>query len=149
MGRREVSRCASTKRAITWTRLAQRPPTTALLASALAGGIVGDTMVVYAADPPATPWAAPVPKAQCGPGARAESGLQGSTTLAERFGGASAEGFRCNMELVGQYAGEGASWQMAWLGDCAYYDTANTPKQQHPGVVVLDVSDPARPKPTA
>ncbi len=100
----------------------------------------------HAAPPPA-PWAAPVPKAKCGPGSRAESGLQGSTSLAERFGGASAQGFKCNMELVGQTQGEGASWQMAWFGECAYYDTANSPKQQHPGVVVVDVADPAHPTP--
>ena len=79
-----------------------------------------------------SPWAAPVPKAKCGPGSRAESGLQGSTSLAERFGGASAKGFGCNMELVGQTQGEGASWQLAWFGECDYYDTANSPKQQHP-----------------
>jgi hypothetical protein len=91
------------------------------------------------------PWSAPVPKAKCGPGSRAESGLQGATSLAERFGGASAQGFRCNMELVGQWQGEGASWQMAWFGECAYYDTANSSRQQHPGVVVVDVADPAHP----
>ncbi len=102
----------------------------------------------FAADPsPApTPWAAPVPKARCGPGSRAESGLQGATSLAERFGGASAQGFRCNMALVGQWQGEGASWLMAWFGECAYYDTANSSRQQHPGVVVVDVADPAHPK---
>ena len=91
------------------------------------------------------PWAGPVPKAHCGPHDRTESGLQGSTTLAERFGGAAARGFNCNLELVGQFQGEGTSWQMAWFGDCAYYDTANTAGQQHFGTVVLDVSDPRHP----
>ena len=105
---------------------------------------VGWTSLPHAADDP--PWTKPVPKAQCGPGSRAESGLQGATTLAERFGGASAEGFRCNMELVGQYAGEGASWQMAWSDECAYYATANSAKQQQYGVVVVDVANPANPK---
>src|SRR3974390_229033 len=75
---------------------------------------LADTNVSHADDMPA-PWTSPVPKAKCGPGSRAESGLQGSTSLAERFGGASAQGFRCNMELVGQWQGEGASWQMAWF----------------------------------
>jgi hypothetical protein len=91
------------------------------------------------------PWTGPVPKAHCGPHDRTESGLQGSTTLAERFGGAAARGFNCNLELVGQFQGEGTSWQMAWFGDCAYYDTANTAGQQHFGTVVLDVSDPRHP----
>jgi hypothetical protein len=98
-----------------------------------------------AADVP-QPWTGSVPKAKCGPGSRAETGLQGSTSLAERFGGASAQGFRCNLELVGQSQNEGASWQMAWFGQCAYYDTANSPRQQHRGVVVIDVADPAHPK---
>ncbi|MGI4942543.1 MAG: LVIVD repeat-containing protein [Janthinobacterium lividum] len=100
-----------------------------------------------ASDDAPQPWTKPVPRATCGPGARAESGLQGSTTLAERFGGASAQGFSCNMQLVGQTQGEGASWQMAWSDTCAYYDTANGAHQAHYGVVVVDVSDPAHPKP--
>ena len=98
-------------------------------------------------DAPPQPWTGPVPKAHCGPHDRTESGLQGSTTLAERFGGATDRGFNCNLELVGQTQGEGTSWQMAWFGDCAYYDTANSPQQQHFGVVVVDVADPRHPKP--
>jgi len=98
-------------------------------------------------DSPPVPWTGPVPKAHCGPHDRTESGLQGSTTLAERFGGAADRGFNCNLELVGQTQGEGTSWQMAWSGDCAYYDTANSPQQQHFGVVVVDVADPRHPKP--
>ena len=95
---------------------------------------------------PPAPWTGPVPKAHCGPHDRTESGLQGSTTLAERFGGAAAQGFNCNLELVGQFQGEGTSWQMAWFGDCAYYDQANTRGQQHFGTVVLDVADPRHPR---
>src|SRR5260221_577861 len=98
-------------------------------------------------DAPPVPWTGPVPKAHCGPHDRTESGLQGSTTLAERFGGATDRGFNCNLELVGQTQGEGTSWQMAWFGDCAYYDTSNSPQQQHFGVVVVDVADPRHPKP--
>ena len=58
-----------------------------------------------AADDPPQPWTKPVPRATCGPGSRAETGLQGSSTLAERFGGATAQGFSCNMQLVGQDPG--------------------------------------------
>jgi hypothetical protein len=70
--------------------------------------------------PPAA-LAGAVPKADCGPNDRTETGLQGQTTLAERFSGLAELGFNCNLELVGQFAGEGASWQFAWFDDCGYY----------------------------
>ncbi len=44
----------------------------------------------------------PVPKAQCGPSNRTESGLQGQTTSQERASGDSQRGYNCNLELVGQ-----------------------------------------------
>jgi hypothetical protein len=90
-----------------------------------------------------------VPRADCGPNDRVETGLQGQTTLAERLSGASEEAYNCNLELVGQFGGEGASWQFAWFDDCGYYDTANNPAQQHRGVVVVDASDPSNPQATA
>ena len=43
-----------------------------------------------------------VPKANCGPHDRTESGLQGETTQEERFSGDSELGYNCNLELVGQ-----------------------------------------------
>jgi hypothetical protein len=91
-------------------------------------------------------WTGPVPKAVCGKGDRPETGLQGQTSLVERFSGLAQKGFNCNLELVGQYVGEGASYGFAWFDDCAYYGTANTSAQTHPGVVVLDVSDPSHPR---
>jgi hypothetical protein len=50
----------------------------------------------------------PVPKAQCGPSDRIEGGLQGQTTSQERASGDSERGYNCNLELVGQFRGEGA-----------------------------------------
>ena len=47
----------------------------------------------------------PVPKAECGPSDRTESGLQGQTTLEERASGDSEGGYNCNLELVGQFPG--------------------------------------------
>ena len=101
------------------------------------------------ADP--VPFTGPVPKANCGPGDRTESGLQGQTTPDERFSGDSEGGYNCNLELVGQFQGEGAKPQggPAYLDHCAYYDTINNPLQQHRGVVVIDASDPAHPRATA
>ena len=92
----------------------------------------------------------PVPKAECGLSDRTESGLQGQTTLAERVSGLSELGFNCNLELVGEFNGEGAKYQMTWFDDCAYYGTlgspAPSPLLQHHGVVVVDASDPRHPQ---
>ena len=105
-----------------------------------------------ASDP--IPWTGPVPKANCGPWDRTESGLQGETTQEERFSGDSELGYNCNLELVGQQplgAFEGAFSQNgpAYFDHCAYYATEDDPLQQHPGVVVVDVSDPRHPRVTA
>jgi len=115
---------------------------------AAAGTAVGDK--VANADP--VPWTGPVPKANCGPRDRTESGLQGQTTPEERSSGDSTLGYNCNLELVGKYQGEGAFSQdgPAYADDCAYYATDNiTPQQKHHGVVVVDASDPRHPQPTA
>src|SRR4029434_2500962 len=99
--------------------------------------------------------AASVPKANCGPHDRTESGLQGETTQEERFSGDSELGYNCNLELVGkepQGAFEGAYSQdgPAYAGDCAYYGTDNvTPLQEHLGIRVIDASDPRHPRVTA
>src|SRR5438876_11375370 len=67
------------------------------------------------------PWQKPVPRAECGKGDRVETGLQGQTTLAERMTGGSSRSYNCNLELVGQFQGEGANYQMASFDECAYY----------------------------
>jgi hypothetical protein len=97
------------------------------------------------------PWTGPVPKAKCGRVDRPESGLQGQTTPRERSSGDSERGYNCNLELVGQFQGEGAFSQdgPAYSDDCAYFATENRSAQQHPGVVVVDVSDSRHPRPTA
>src|SRR5436190_3478238 len=102
----------------------------------------------FAAD--ATGSMGPVPKAQCGPSDRTEKGLQGQTTSQERASGDSQHGYNCNLELVGQFRGEGAFSQdgPSFFGHCAYMATENNPRQAHPGVVVLDVSDPKNPHAT-
>jgi hypothetical protein len=89
-----------------------------------------------------------VPKAKCGATDRTETGLQGQTPLADRQSGATATAYNCNLEKVGQFQGEGASWQLAWSDNCAYYDQANdnTTPPTTPGTVVVDVSDPTNPK---
>lgn len=95
------------------------------------------------------PWSKPVPRAECGKGDRIESALQGQTTIAERMTGAALKAYNCNLELVGQFQGEGATWQMASFDRCAYYGTGNRDGQQRKGVVVVDASDPRHPVATA
>jgi hypothetical protein len=105
--------------------------------------------------PPSAQLAVPRP-VTCSSGDQPETGLQGQVPAALRATG--FNGFNCNLELVGQYRGEGASFSSAWFRDraghtCAYYATA-LPKnvmtgdpiaREHPGVAVVDITDPSRP----
>jgi hypothetical protein len=96
----------------------------------------------------------PVPKAVCGHSDHTESGLQGQTTSAERAvvnGHTDSErGYNCNLQLVGQFRGEGAFSQdgPSYFKHCAYMATENDARQAHPGIVVIDVSDPRNPHAT-
>jgi hypothetical protein len=99
--------------------------------------------------PPTEASSKPVPRAECAKGDRVENALQGQTTIAERMTGAAMKAYNCNLELVGQFQGEGATWQMASFDRCAYYGTGNREGQQHKGVVVIDASDPRHPVATA
>jgi len=101
---------------------------------------------------PSPSLSAPVPKAHCGARDHTEGGLQGQTTPLERSSGDSRKAYNCNVELVGQFQGEGNYSQdgPAYYRNCAYIATDNVNAQQvHQGVVVVDVSDPKHPKPTA
>ena len=91
---------------------------------------------------------AAVPLARCRAGDKGESGLQGQTTQAEMDSGAAKNGFNCNTDLVGQYQGEGSSWQLTAWKNCAYFDQRLATNEANRGTVVVDVSDPAHPKPT-
>lgn len=87
-------------------------------------------------------WEQPVRKAICRAEDRVETGLQGQVPLVDRVSGRSQQGYNCNLDLVGQWQGDGASWQMAWYEDCAYYGTAFAGAA---GVQVIDASDPTNP----
>ncbi|MDQ3945846.1 MAG: hypothetical protein M3357_11975 [Actinomycetota bacterium] len=88
----------------------------------------------------------PVPRAQCGPGSRPETALQGEVTIADRESGRSSQGYTCNLEQVGNYAGEGAQWQFAGYGDCGYYGTRIHGSQEKRGTIVVDASDRTQPR---
>ena len=99
---------------------------------------------------PALAAMASIPVAHCRQNDKTESGLQGLTTPQEIAAGKATQGFNCNTDLVGQYQGEGASWQLTAWKNCAYFDQRlATADLQNPGTVAVDVSDPAHPKATA
>ncbi|WP_280210769.1 LVIVD repeat-containing protein [Nocardia cyriacigeorgica] len=92
-----------------------------------------------------------VPRADCGPGSMPEPGLQGDVPAADRDSGRSTQGYRCNMSMVGQFAGRGAGITSTSFEHCAYMGSffPGNLLGEGRGVQVLDVSDPANPRPTA
>ena len=92
-----------------------------------------------------------VPEASCGPGDRPEQGLQGEVPWTDP--GFVTDGYRCNLELVGKLPGDGANIQFAWYGNCAYMSTLYSERDpeyaSRKGTVVIDASDPRRPRETA
>ncbi|PPE74263.1 hypothetical protein C3942_09550 [Solimonas fluminis] len=99
------------------------------------------------------------PKAACGPGSRPETDLQGRVTAEDHASGRAAAGFSCNAELVGQHINPDSAVSVAGFKvlryvdasgrECAYYDSTRLFPESvlagELGVVVLDMSDPARP----
>lgn len=92
-----------------------------------------------------------VTAAQCGAGSLPETGLQGQVPLADRKSGRNLQGYRCNLQLVGQYQGAGASVVSPSTSSCAYLSTSGSlvdPLQSlepSPGAQVVDVSSAAHP----
>jgi hypothetical protein len=107
--------------------------------------------------PPATP------KADCGPGSRPETGMQGRVSPEDHASGRAAQGFTCNTKVVGQYRVPNAIGTVGGFKveryvdaaghDCAYYDTTllypTNVLDQEGGVNVMDMTDPTKPTLTA
>jgi hypothetical protein len=92
-----------------------------------------------------------VEKARCRPGDKVETGLQGQVPVGDRVSGRAAEGYFCNMTMVGGVRTRSfANFDV--YGDCAYY-TESPGGFGGPGADghgnVVDVSDPTRPVVTA
>lgn len=119
-----------------------------LMALVALAGLVGFTMVradrLEAAQEGV--FEGPVARADCGPGSSPETALQGQVPKAERDSGRSRQGYRCNLELLGRYQGEGSSWVSQSYRNCAYMSTRFPSGARSPGVQVVDVSDPRAPK---
>jgi len=88
-----------------------------------------------------------VEPAECGAGSVPETGVQGQVPLTDRESGRSKQGYRCNMELVGQYQGEGSTWVNPSYKTCSYMGTtfSGIPTKVSQGVQVIDARDPANP----
>ncbi|MEK6805036.1 MAG: hypothetical protein AABY95_00110 [Pseudomonadota bacterium] len=99
------------------------------------------------------------PQSVCGPGSRPETGIQGRVSREDHTSGRAAEGFSCNMKVVGSYVVETDSGNVGGFKverytdlaghDCAYYDTTLVFPTNlfagEAGVNVLDMSDPRQP----
>src|SRR4051794_30464397 len=112
------------------------------------GGSIASAQVI-----PSDGFPPSIPKATCGPTDHTESGLQGETSMQERFSGDSQTAYNCNLQLVGQepqdtYQGAYSQDGPAYYDVCAYYGTDRGPTTGQ-GIKVIDVSDPAHPVVTA
>jgi hypothetical protein len=99
----------------------------------------------------------PAPAAQCGPGSRPLDGEQGRVPASAVNSPAAAKGWTCNVSEVGQFSTPGGFRVWRYVDDvghtCAFYDTSlfsplnvvSAAAGPSPGVVVLDMSDPAHP----
>ena len=102
----------------------------------------------------------PAPEAECGPGSRPETDIQGRVPLSDIESGRAAKGYRCNTELVGAYEQPDVQGSVGGFKverytddagrDCAYYDSTllypTNLLDTEAGVNVLDMSDPKHPR---
>jgi hypothetical protein len=104
---------------------------------------------------------AAVPRADCGPGSRPERSIQGRVPSRDYETGRAAKGYTCNTRQLSHHGGSGGFKVLRYADRsgrvCAYYDsTLLSPSdvpfnvgQEGTGVVVLDMTNPRRPKQTA
>ena len=120
------------------------------VAAPLACALALSPLAVVAGSPAssAESFEAEVPRAECGPGSSPENGLQGQVPIADRASGRSEKGYSCNLELLGQYQGEGTTWVNPQYKNCAYNATSfsGLGRKKSEGTQVIDVSDPKHPK---
>ncbi|MBS4103365.1 LVIVD repeat-containing protein [Tsukamurella paurometabola] len=97
-------------------------------------------------------WDKAVGRADCRPGDRVETGIQGEVPLEDRKSRRSTKGYNCNIDLVGQDQGDGAGIVSPSYKNCSYISTSfptNLVGGRGPGVRVIDNSDPKKPRQTA
>ena len=136
--------------------LKQRPVrrlATVVAALAIGGGLFG---LAGTGSATGDAFPAPTPQAECGPGAREETDIQGRVPQRDYDTGRVDRGYRCNTEQAA-HQGQTGGFKVQRYRDesgrvCAYYDsTLLFPKDvlmnaaQGLGVIVLDMSNPSRP----
>jgi hypothetical protein len=107
------------------------------------------------------PAPAAVPRADCGPGSRPETSIQGRVPRADYVSGRADRGYRCNTRQVAHQGSSGGFKTLRYTDSkgntCAYYDStlligrdvvSNLLSGDGLGVVVLDMNDPKRPRRT-
>src|SRR5688500_14233113 len=97
-----------------------RPLAVAAALVLTAGGLSAAAL----ADDAQRPYDGAVARAVCGPGSLPEPALQGQVPKTDRDSGRSTLGYRCNLELLGQHQGAGASWVAPSYATCAYVPQA-------------------------
>jgi hypothetical protein len=130
-----------------------------LVAALLLGLAGGGVQMARAAGPAVDP--GPTPKAQCGPGSKPETAEQGRVPAADYKNGRAAQGYTCNLALIGRDGSNAGFRVYRYVDDagheCAFYDSGpllpfqvflSSPGHTA-GVFVLDMSDPAHPVHTA
>ncbi len=102
--------------------------------------------------------AAVTPKAECGPGAKPETDIQGRVPKSDYDNGRTKDGYLCNTEEIGHEGDSGGFRVHRYVDaaghECAYYDTTllvgtQLLLGQNAGVAVLDMTDPEHPARTA
>ena len=100
----------------------------------------------------------PTPRAACLPGGRPEPALQGQFPKRLFDDGSYVKGLYCNVRQVGTFGSAGGYRVERYVDaaghECAYYDSTllfpgSAIEPSGPGVYVLDMSDPRRPRLTA
>ena len=124
-----------------------------LLAVVLLGGMTSATAQTGV-------YPGPTPEADCGPGSKPETGMQGRVSTAETESGRAAEGYTCNTKELAHVETTGGYKVERYIdkagNECAFYDsTLLFPKdavaagQDMTGVYVYDMKNPANPVKTA
>ncbi len=102
-----------------------------------------------------------VPRADCGPGSRPETSIQGRVPLADYKSGRAERGYLCNTRQVAHQGSSGGFKTLRYTdrkgNTCAFYDStllvgrdvaSNLLSGDGLGVVVLDMNDPSKPRRT-
>ena len=98
-----------------------------------------------------------VPVAKCGKGSLPETGMQGRVSTEDYDSGRAAKGFRCNARLVSRVPGTGGFKVLRYTDTsghtCAFFDStrffptdAAMQLRDGFGVIVVDMTDPAKPR---